>query len=142
MMICYIESSVILRRLFGQPNALEEWSRWTDVKTSALTRVECSRAIDRRRVLEPVSDAETAASLQALSDILDRMGEIPLERMVLREAARAFPTIVGALDALHIASAALWKQQSGKEILFLTHDVQQGLAARAVGLKSEGFEPS
>lgn len=141
-MICYIESSVILRRLFGQPSSLKGWGDWEAVFTSEITRVECARAIDRKRMIEPVSDVETADAFQNLEEILARMGEIGLDKSVLRQAARSFPTVLGTLDAIHVASALLWQEQSQKEICFLTHDRQQGVAVRALGMKSLGFEES
>jgi hypothetical protein len=43
------------------------------------------------------------------------------------------PTVVRTLDALHLASALLLREQQNEAPLFATHDVQQSVAARALG---------
>jgi hypothetical protein len=43
------------------------------------------------------------------------------------------PTVVKTLDAIHLASAAAMRERRGTDLLFATHDAQQGTAARALG---------
>ncbi len=64
---------------------------------------------------------------------------IPASEAVLSRAAQSFPTVVGTLDAMHLASALLLQGSKGKPVVLLTHDTQLGLGSRAVGLKSLGF---
>jgi hypothetical protein len=47
-------------------------------------------------------------------------------------------TPVKTLDALHLASALLWRERSGDPLVFATHDPQQARAARALGFDCAG----
>ena len=42
------------------------------------------------------------------------------------------------LDALHLASALLWRERRAAELLFATHDPRQARAARALGFDCVG----
>ena len=46
------------------------------------------------------------------------------------------PTIVKTLDAIHLASALVIRERRGVELIFCTHDVQQTIAARALGFET------
>ena len=70
-------------------------------------------------------------------EAIDSLSLIPLTRLVLERAAEPFPTLVGSLDAIHLASALLVREQYD-ELLFATHDRQLAVAARAMGLSVEG----
>ena len=138
-MIVYLDSSVILRKLFRAKDALEEWGGWEQALTSEITRVEGLRVIDRLRLEGQLTDDLVPECVQSLQDVLDRTDDISLGGTVLYRASLAYPTVIGTLDAIHLASALLWKERYSKEILFLTHDRQLGKAALSVGLKAEGF---
>jgi len=49
------------------------------------------------------------------------------------------PTELGTLDAIHLASALLWKDALGLEPVVATHDKALRLAATAHGLKVVGL---
>ena len=138
-MIVYLETSALLRRLFGQPGSIDGWGQWEEVFTSGLTRVESLRSIDRLRLQNKMDDAEVAACAQGLEEILKRCAEISINRRILKRASQSFPTLVSTLDAFHLSSALLWKEKFEKEIIFLTHDLQLGNAARATGLTVTGI---
>jgi len=59
---------------------------------------------------------------------------VPLSRAVLNRAADPFPTVLGTLDAIHLASALLWIEEKGEALTLVTHDQQLAIAARACGL--------
>ena len=44
------------------------------------------------------------------------------------------PTELGTLDAIHLATALLWKESTGSDLVMATHDTALGLAATAHGL--------
>lgn len=46
------------------------------------------------------------------------------------------PTELGTLDALHLATAVLWREMSRTDLVMATHDTALGLAARAHGFQS------
>ena len=51
-MIVYLDSSVLLRVILGQRNALKEWRSIEQGVASALVEVECLRTLDRVRLAE------------------------------------------------------------------------------------------
>ncbi len=63
---------------------------------------------------------------------------MPLTTKVLHRAAEPFPTLIGSLDALHLASALLVREQFD-DLTFATHDQSLGLAARSMGFAVEGM---
>ena len=138
-MIAYLDSSTVLRIVFRQPNALASWGDWDWALTSELTRIEGLRSIDRLRIAQRLTDEQLADHVEDLETILGHFNEIELERQIFQRASQPFATAIGTLDAIHVASALIWRDQSGKELTFLTHDSQQGVAARAIGLKTGGF---
>jgi hypothetical protein len=48
------------------------------------------------------------------------------------------PTELGTLDAIHLATALLWKESMGLGLVMATHDVGLALAAQAHGLTVVG----
>ena len=49
------------------------------------------------------------------------------------------PTELGTLDAIHLATAVLWKDMTGVDITMATHDEALGLGANAHGLAVIGI---
>ena len=62
---------------------------------------------------------------------------VRLGRAVLERAAEPFPTALGTLDAVHLASA-LAAREVVRDLRFATHDRELGLAARSVGFRVVG----
>ena len=50
------------------------------------------------------------------------------------------PTELGTLDAIHLATALLWKESEDAELIMATHDRALAIAARAHGLKAIGSD--
>jgi predicted nucleic acid-binding protein len=131
----YLDSSVAVRSLLHEPGAIEDWSQWDLVVASALLRVETLRAIDRMRVMGALEGEQLADTTEALRLLLIHIQEVGIGSVVLNRAAASFPTIVSALDAIHVATALLWMEEQGEPLVFVTHDVQQAIAARTCGLE-------
>ena len=55
-MIAYVDSSVLLRVVLRQRDALKEWRRLTQGVASALVEVECLRTLDRLRIYDVRDD--------------------------------------------------------------------------------------
>ena len=137
-MIAYLDSSVLLRILLGQRNALKEWKTITQGIASALVEVECLRTLDRLRLSEGLADEEIAIRRESVFRLLDSIEIIELTRPILARAAQPFPTALGTLDAIHLASALLWKEGRGEGLVMATHDVVLATASRASGLRVVG----
>jgi predicted nucleic acid-binding protein len=134
-MIAYIDSSVLLRVALGQANALTEWARVERGISSALIVTESLRTLDRARLRANLSDSEMAKRRSTILAIIDSLELVEIDSVVLDRAAQPMPTDLGTLDAIHLASALLWKDATGIEPVMATHDAALGLAAQAHGLK-------
>jgi predicted nucleic acid-binding protein len=136
--IAYLDSSVILRIVLGQSNALKEWRTIERPVASALVEVECLRTLDRLRRAEGLHDREIAMRREAVFRLVEAMEIIEPTRVVLARAAQPLPTALGTLDAIHLASALLWKEREGTDLVMATHDTALAMAAQASGLRVIG----
>ena len=137
-MIAYIDSSVILRVLLGQPGKLAEWTTVTLGVTSGLAEVECLRTIDRLRILGELTADESALQREAIYRVMAALEVVELSNAVLRRASRPVPTPLGTLDAIHLATADMWRETREQELTMATHDRALALAARASGFRVLG----
>jgi predicted nucleic acid-binding protein len=138
MMIAYVDSSALLRLVLGQSEPLREWRSIDTAVASALVEVECMRTLDRLRLRGGVSDQELALRREAIFELLRRFEIVAVERPVLTRAALPLPTTLGTLDAIHLATAALWRESQGAELVMATHDAALATAARASGFSVIG----
>lgn len=128
----YVDTSVLLRVVLGEPGRLRAWSRIRHAASSELIRVECLRTLDRARLAGLLADDEVADRRSAVDELLVSFDKIVLDRRVLRSAAEPLPTTLGTLDAIHLASARALRIRE-PELRFATHDDALAIAARAVG---------
>jgi predicted nucleic acid-binding protein len=133
----YVDSSVLLRVVLREPGALRSWSRITNAVSSELIRLECLRTIDRARIQLRLSDDDVARHRGDILDAIEGFAMVPVTSTVLHRAADPYPTLLGSLDAVHLASALLIRDQY-EELRLATHDQALGLAARAMGFSVEG----
>jgi len=133
----YVDSSVLIRLLFGQPNAFARWPQVTQAISSELVRVECLRTIDRTAIRGQLTDETVAQYRSAALDLFDRLTLVPISSVILGRAAEPFPTSLGTLDAIHLATA-LQASPEFDPLLVATHDGELAMAARSVGLEVEG----
>lgn len=139
-MIAYVDSSILLRLVLGQPPVLKEWRSIETAVGSAIVEVECLRTLDRLRLRAGVSDRDIAVRREAIFELLRRFEIVEVGRVVLARAALPLPTALGTLDAIHLASAALWRESQGQELSMATHDSALGMAARASGFRVIGSD--
>jgi predicted nucleic acid-binding protein len=136
--IAYLDSSVLLRKLLGQPGGLKEWARIETGVASAIAEVECLRTLDRVRILEEVPDTEMAIRRETVYRLLESVEVVEPSRAVLARSASPMPTVLGTLDAIHLATALLWRENTGSDLVMATHDGSLALAARASGFRVIG----
>lgn len=137
-MIAYLDSSVLLRVILGQRNAVKEWRTIERGVASALVEVECLRTLDRLRVSERLSDEAIALRREAVFRLLESMEIIDLTRPILTRAAQPFSTALGTLDAIHLATALVWREGKQEDLVMATHDTALAVAARASGFRVVG----
>lgn len=140
-MKAYIDTSVLLRIVLGEPRPLTEWRSIDLALTSELTRVEALRTIDRARIELRLADREVAERRALVLGTLDGFHLAQLDRVVLDRAAEPFPTLVRTLDAIHLATALLSRSEH-QGLVFATHDDAQATAARSVGFRVIGALPA
>jgi predicted nucleic acid-binding protein len=137
-MIAYVDSSVLLRLVLRQPGALKEWASVEEGVTSALTQVECLRTLDRLRVVERIPDEDLASRREAIFGLLATLTVVDVAGVVLDRAAQPLPTALGTLDAIHLATAQLWRERTAVELTMATHDAALATAARSLGMQVVG----
>lgn len=138
-MTVYLDTSVILKQLLNQEPLWKKWGRWGKACTSQITRVEALRSVDRLRLGGNLDDAGVAEVIANLHEILLHVNQIKVNDEILNRAAQPYPTLLRSLDAIHLASALLWRDTQGSTpLVFVTHDRQLKIAARALGFAVEG----
>ena len=138
-MIAYVDSSVLLRVVLGQTGRLKEWKKLTLGVASGLVEVECLRALDRLRLEHGLADDQLASRREAVYRMVVELELIEPTSIVLRRAAQPLPTPLGTLDAVHLATASLWRELKGQDLFMATHDRALATAARATGLRVLGM---
>jgi len=137
-MIAYLDSSVVLRVVLQERSALKEWRRIRTGVVSALVEVECLRTLDTLRLRGSLDDERLAERRGALFAFLAKQDVVEVSRVVLDRAGQPMPVPLRTLDAIHLATALLWREDESPDIVMATHDGSLGLAAGAFGMKVIG----
>jgi len=137
--IAYVDSSVVLRYVLLQPDRLAGLSSFEQLVTSQVTPLECLRTLDKARIEERLVPDEIIARSAALFSQMRRMRRVAVSRSILDRGGSSFPLPVKALDAIHLATALLFREREQPDLLFATHDRQQGRAALAMGFEVIGL---
>jgi len=140
--IAYVDASVLLRVALGQPDALAEWSQIQQGVASALVTTESLRTLDRLRLRASLADAEVASRRATILALIASLELVDVEAAVLERAAQPMPTALGTLDAIHLATALLWKEMTRADLVMATHDGALALGAQAHGLSVVGVTPT
>jgi uncharacterized protein len=133
----YVDSSVVLRIVLSEPKRLRGWSRITTPVASELIRLECLRTIDRARLRLSLKGKDVANHRSHVLELLESFNLVAVDGVVLDRAAEPFPTMLGSLDAIHLASAVLAREEFD-DLILATHDDDLAIAARAVGFEVQG----
>jgi len=138
-MIAYLDSSVILRVVLNQPAQLTALRSVLLGVTSQLAEVECLRTLDRLAILGHLTIEESTRAREAVFGLMKEMEIVQISGLVLRRASSPMPAPLGTLDAIHLASADIWREEQQKEPVVATHDRALALAARASGFEVVGI---
>jgi predicted nucleic acid-binding protein len=131
-LFAYIDSSVALRILLPQNDAIPDLKRWR-LFSSQLVDVEVRRTLLRYHAEHVLSAAKLARRVNEWNLVRDSIDLIPISNGILQRAAEPFPTLVKTLDAIHLATALGWAAQTQASVTILTHDRPLGIAASACG---------
>ena len=131
----------MLRIVLDQPNPLREWADLNHGISNTLFRIECFRTLDRMWQTGEINDDDLVNKHSEVEEILRHIGIIPLDERVLKIAEQPFPTVIGTLDALHLASAMIYREKQPKDeqpIIMATHDDALAKAARSMNFEVLG----
>ena len=137
-MKAYLDSSVLLRKVLGEPGMLAQWKDVEAGVSSALIVVECLRTIDRLKLRGALSPKQAARHHTKMFELFDAIEVVEISRPILSRASSPFPTPLGTLDAIHLATALAYRDIRGIKLTLATHDKMLASAARAMGLAAIG----
>ena len=103
-----------------------------------LTTTESLRTLDRLRLRANLGNAEVAKRRATILAVIASLEVVDVEAVVLDRAAQPMPTELGTLDAIHLATALLWKEMRRVDLVMATHDQALALGAQAYGLPVVG----
>ena len=137
-MIAYLDTSALLRLVLREPGALEEIRSCEGLVSSELLAVESMRTLDRLRLQGALSIDEVAVRQRAVAEWLEAVDLVLLRRSVLVRASEPLPTPLGTLDALHLATALVWRERTQQALVLATHDRDLAVAGRSFGIETLG----
>lgn len=137
-MNAYVDSSVILRRLFNQPDSMSAPKDVTRYVSSRLLLVECFRSCDRLKSMGQLDEDQLTEVLERFSVSIKYIDFIRVTDYVLDRASHVLGLRLGTLDAIHLFSALIWRESKKESLLFLTHDQLLAEAATRMGFEVSG----
>lgn len=138
-MIAYVDASALLRLVLREAGAVDDLRAYDALVSSELIAVESARTIDRLRMQGALTMVEAAERVALIKEWLEAVDLVLLRPPVLSRASEPMPMPVGTLDAIHLATALLWRDRIGPLPQLLTHGAALGAAARAFGFDVRGI---
>jgi predicted nucleic acid-binding protein len=136
--IAYLDTSALLRIVLREAGALDDLRTYDGLVSSELIAVESARTIDRLRTHGALTMDEAAERIAVVNEWLEAVDLVLLRPPVLSRASEPIPLPLGTLDALHLATALLWRDRIGPLPQLVTHDAALGAAARGYGFEVRG----
>ena len=138
-MIAYIDTSALLRIVLRERGALDQLRAYDALVSSELIALESARTIDRLRIHGSLTTEEAAERIRAVTEWLEAIDLVLLRPPVLSRASEPMPMPIGTLDAIHLATALIWRDRMGPLPELATHDAALGAAAQAFGFEVRGI---
>ena len=127
MRATYLDSSAVVKLVVVEPESAELrrfLRRRRPLVSSALARTEVLRA------LLPAGEAATSRG----REVLRSLDLVRVNDRVLEAAGSLLPAEVRSLDAIHLATAQLLREELGRVV---TYDERMAEVARQLGLRTE-----
>jgi predicted nucleic acid-binding protein len=137
--IAYLDTSALLRIVLREAGALGDLRTYDRLVSSELIAVESARTIDRLRNQGALTMDEAAQRIGLVNDWLEAVDLVLLRPPVLSRASEPMPIALGTLDAIHLATALIWRERQGPLPQMVTHDAALGAAARGFGFDVRGI---
>jgi predicted nucleic acid-binding protein len=137
--IAYVDTSALLRVVLREAGALDDLRTYDGLVSSELIAVESARTIDRLRNHGALTMDEAAERIAFVNDWLEAVDLVLVRPPILSRASEPMPMPLGTLDAIHLATALLWRDRIGPLPQLVTHDAALGAAARGFGFDVRGI---
>ena len=133
-MTLYVDTSALIRVVLSETAALEELREADRIVSSELLAVEARRTIDRLHRQSVLTPPEMTKRLEDLGDWLEAIDLVLLRSAILSRAGDPLPIPVGTLDAIHLATALVWRERTQEPLTMATHDTALATVARTYAL--------
>ena len=133
----YFDTSVLLKGYVPEPGKqqADSLARRHAVASSAITSLELTSALTRRRLGGELTEAEFRAGLRWAREDRDHWHLVDVTAGVLARAETiVHRTALKTLDAIHVASCLLFAETIEQRVPFVTADAQQRSAAERLAL--------
>ena len=137
----YLDSSFVIRQLLGVRPECPFWGKWEKAYASTLMRTECFRAANLLRLKGKIDDAQRARLGTWIEKVVSSVTLVPVTDAILHRAAETFPTAVGTLQGIHLATLLELQTVHGITCSLATDDTQLLQAATALGFAGAAAEP-
>ena len=133
-MVGYLDSSVVLRHILLGDAGIQQVFTSNRVISSELLEIECRRVLHRYRLQGDLDDNGFIEASDRLDRVISGVSILVLSPKVKDRASDAFPVITKTLDALHLASALIFRAARPTEsLLIFSYDAGMNRCARALG---------
>ena len=132
MPLFYADASALVKLVRDEPesHALRTFLADADLVSCDLVLTEIPRAIRRATARDPRLDLDRL--IDRAGEVLDALGLLPLDHVLLLAAGALSEPALRALDAIHVAAAIDIAPVDG----FVTYDERQSAVARLAGLRT------
>ena len=138
-MICYLDSSALLKHYISEPGTdlVEEiWRKATVLGTATVTRAEVPAALAKVVRMQVLEEEKGLGCLRDFERDWVDLYRLGLRPGVLERAARlAWSLGLRGYDAVHLATALTWYDSAQQPLCFATFDAKLWAAAAESDLK-------
>lgn len=141
MRAVYVDGSAFLRGMLPRERSQPQVDLADfDLRVaSELLVLEATRKLDRLRLAGLMDAKEAEERWSEMEDALAAVDFVEVNSVVLKRARLSFGEPLASLDAIHFATALLWREDhEDDELVLATHDAELAAAARANGLPVVG----
>jgi len=136
-LIAFVDTSVVLRFVLEGDISLHHAFAATITACSELVWIESMRVAQRLRLDGRLDDKNLAEAVSRIAACYSSFRVYLLDEEIKQTAAGPFPTVIGTLDALHLACARrAARHYPGETLLVFSYDRQMNLCARAFGFST------
>lgn len=135
----YADTSALIKKYVretGSEQVVPFFAQYPVIGTSVVTQVEMAAAMSKAVRLGWVPQPEITLAWREFLSHWPAYVRLPTSRGILeRAASRAWDYSLRAYDSLHLASAQVWRELSGEEVVFACYDQNLIKAAELAGLR-------